>query len=315
MNHHPHAAPTLSSRPAAERASVTAGTLAASIRRSEWVLCLFFAYAAVLALFAPVAPSTRVRVVALNALILAGYATLVLAENAARNGRVLNMARDWLPLALTLFAYHEMGWFALPLVAHPLESRWVVWDRAILRGFARQAIESLGPVLPAILDAAYFLVYALGPLAVAMLYIYRRRARADRFLFLFTTGVLLCYAQFPFWPSEPPRTVFPGEDLPSYLTVFRRWNLSLLETGGIHTSVFPSAHVAAGFCAAAGMWSCLSEHKWVGRLFAAAAVVIAIATVYGRYHYLVDVFAGLLMTGVALVLTRLLAARPNRNTP
>jgi hypothetical protein len=66
------------------------------------------------------------------------------------------------------------------------------------------------------LEIAYLLVYALGPFSVAMPYVYGRRDRVDRFLFLFLTGTLLCYAQFPFWPSEPPRVVFPTEDLPAY---------------------------------------------------------------------------------------------------
>jgi hypothetical protein len=48
---------------------------------------------------------------------------------------------------------------------------------------------------------------------------------ADRFLPFVVWTVLLCYAQFPFWPSELPRAVFAGVDLPSYDTVFRRFNL------------------------------------------------------------------------------------------
>jgi len=284
----------------------TLATLAASVRRSEWVLLVFFSYAAVLALFAPLLQPARTRILTVNALVLASYVLLIVAEHAARNGRALNMARDWIPLMLTLLAYHEMGWFAEPRASHPLEDVWITWDRTILRGGLKQIIEAFGPLLPGLLEIAYFLVYTVGPFAVAVLYIYHRRDRADRVLFLFTAGTLLCYAQFPFWPSEPPRTVFPGEDLPAYLTVFRQWNLALLGGGGIHTSVFPSAHVAAAFCAAAGMWLYLPEHKWAGRTFTTAAILIAISTIYGRYHYTADVLAGLLMFGVALLIARLL---------
>jgi membrane-associated phospholipid phosphatase len=238
----------------------------------------------------------------LNLALLSGYPLLV----SRRPRKYLSVARDWLPLSLTLLAYHEMGWFAQPHTTHSLEARWVVWDHTVLRGGAKAVIESLGPVLPSILEVAYLLVYALGPFSVAMLYIYGHRDRADQFLFLFVVGVLLCYAQFPFWPSEPPRTVFPTEDLPAYIGVFRRWNLWLLGTGGIHTSVFPSGHVAAAFSAAAGMWLFLPEYKWVGRLLGVTAVLVAVATVHGRYHYLVDAVAGLLMAGAAFLIARLL---------
>ena len=165
-------------------------------------------------------------------------------------------------------------------------------------------IELLGPLVPSVLEIAYSLVYALGPFSVAILYLYRRRERVDQFLFLFALGVLLCYAQFPFWPSEPPRTVFPGEDFPSYDTVFRRFNWWMLGGYGIHTSVFPSAHVAGAFSAALGMWFSLPEHRWVGRLLLVMAVLIATATVYGRYHYLADAAAGLAVAVLALAITR-----------
>ena len=104
-----------------------------------------------------------------------------------------------------------------------------------------------GPVLPSILEISYSLVYTLAPFSVAVLYLTGRRDRVDRFLFIFVLSVLLCYAQFPFWPSEPPRVVFFGQDSPTYDTIFRRFNLWMLGNYGIHTSVFPSAHVAGAF--------------------------------------------------------------------
>jgi membrane-associated phospholipid phosphatase len=189
----------------------------------------------------------------------------------------------------------------------------VEWDRLLLRGGVRRAIESFGPILPAALEIAYSLVYTLGPFGVAVLYLYRRRERVDAFLFPFLLGVLLCYAQFPYWPSEPPRTVFPGEDFPSYNTVFRRFNWWMLGGYGIHTSVFPSAHVAGAFSAVLGMWSAFPERKWVTRFLLAMAVLIATATVYGRYHYLADAMAGLAMAIVAFAISRLPAiSRPRK---
>jgi membrane-associated phospholipid phosphatase len=282
----------------------TVARIAKNVRRSEWVLWAFLVYTAILAAVAPLPPDIRVRTIGLNVLLLAGYWHLISRE-IVEPRTCLTIARDWLPLSLTLLAYWEMGWFALPQATHTLEAGWVTWDRIVLRGGARAVIECFGPLLPAMLELAYLLVYALGPFAVAMLYAYGRRDRVDSFLFLFLVGVLLCYAQFPFWPSGPPRTLFPTEDLPAYSTIFRRLNLWLLGVGGIHTSVFPSAHVAAAFSAAAGMRLFLPEHKWVGRTLGVIAVLIALGTVYGRYHYLADVAAGLLMAGIASLLAYL----------
>jgi membrane-associated phospholipid phosphatase len=207
-----------------------------------------------------------------------------------------------------MLAYHEMGFFAVRHAQHSLEVRWVVWDHIILRGGARTVIEFLGPVVPSILEMAYLSVYLLPPFSIAMLYLYGFPDRVDDFLSQFILGIFLCYGQFPFWPSEPPRTVFPTDDLPSYVTIFRRLNLWTLQTGGIHTSVFPSSHVAAAFGAAGAMWLCLPEYKWVSRSLAVIAGLIAVATVYGRYHYMADAVGGLLMACVAFLTAWLLKA-------
>ena len=44
--------------------------------------------------------------------------------------------------------------------------------------------------------------------------------------------------------------------------------------------------------------------KWVVRALLVMAVLIATATVYGRYHYLADAMAGLLMAILALAVAR-----------
>ena len=273
-------------------------------RRSECVIIAYLVYAGAVAAIRPVRPPVRPLTLVLNLTIVACYALLAYADSLRRR-QFLGVLRDWFPFPLMLLAYREMGWFALPLAEHHLEEQWVVWDRWVLRGGAHAAIEWLGPLLPSALEIAYSLVYALAPFAVAVLYAYGRRDRVDRFLFLFMTGVLLCYAQFPYWPSEPPRTVFPGQDFPSYDTVFRRFNWWMLGGYGIHTSVFPSAHVAGAFSAAFGMWRALPEHRWVARFLLVMAILIATATVYGRYHYVADAAAGLAMAVLALAVVRL----------
>jgi membrane-associated phospholipid phosphatase len=270
------------------------------VRRSETVLIAYFAYTAVLALALPVQGPIPIVTVVLNLTITASYALLIYAHS-LRQREFLGVLRDWFPLVLLLLAYREMGWFRPPQHTPTLEQSWIVWDRLALRTWRlHDAIESLGPFLPAILEISYTLVYTIAPFAMAMLYIYGERRRADRFLFVFVLGVLLAYVQFPFWPSEPPRTVFPGEDAPSIQTVFRQFNWYLLGGYGIHTSVFPSAHVSGAFSAAFGMMRVLPERPWVGRFLLVLAILIAVATVYGRYHYMLDAIAGFAMALVAL---------------
>ncbi len=271
-----------------------------SVRRSELVLFAYFIYAAILAQLLPIGREVREVASVLNLTILASYSLLIYAHS-LRGRELLGVLRDWFPLVLVLLAYREMGWFAPQTRSFALERRWIILDRLVLRDWhVHDAIEWMGPLVPSVLEISYSLVYAIAPFALAMIYAYGAHKRSERFLLIFVLGVLLAYVQFPFWPSEPPRTVFPGEDAPSIHTVFRRFNWFLLSGYGIHTSVFPSAHVSGAFAAAFGTRRALPEKPWVARSLFVLAVLIATATVYGRYHYVVDGLAGFAVSVAAL---------------
>jgi membrane-associated phospholipid phosphatase len=279
-------------------------------RSSEWVLIGYFLYATGVSLILPVSGHITRLTIFMNALVLGGLALLAYADSFRRT-EFLGIVRDWYVPPLMLLAYREMGWFALPHTSVALEEAWVVWDRCLLNEAGlRAAIEILGPVLPVLLELSYAFVYAMPPFALAMLYVYRRRQRADAFLFPFALAVLSVYVLFPFFPSEPPWTVFPGEDFPSYDTPVRRFNAAMLGSQGIHTSVFPSAHVAGSFSVAFAMVRLLPEKKWVGRLLVALATCIAVATVYGRYHYAVDAVAGFAISLAATAISARRTAAP-----
>ena len=272
--------------------------MATALRASEWVAIVYFTYAAAVALMRPIDRSITWNVLWLNATVVAAFFLMANADSLRRR-EFLGTLRDWYPLPL-LLAYREMGWFALPHTGTELEQSWVAWDRLLLNDWGlRAAMESLGPALPGLLEISYALVYATAPGGLGILYATGHRKEADRFLFTVLVAILGAYVLFPFFPSEPPRTVFPGEDLPGVETVFRRFNLWYLGGYGIHTSVFPSAHVSGAFSAAFAVSAVVRERKWVGRGMVVLAGLIAVATVYGRYHYAVDGVAGFLLSLVA----------------
>lgn len=264
------------------------------------MLAIFFLYVALI--------SHSLQPVLLAAAILLLLVLLAYLEARERTP-VFSMVRDWMPLPLTLVAYREMNWFTPLHRDYHLELLWVQWDRVLLHhwGFQR-AIESLGPVIPGYLELCYLLVYAVGPFSVAILYVLDRRPLVNRVLLLYLVGTLLSYALFPFFPSEPPRSVFAAADLPAIETFVRRINLWLLGGYGIHSSVFPSAHVSSAFSAAWAFILFLREKKWIGRGMLIYAISVALAVFYGRYHYAVDAVAGFGISLTALTTGRFILA-------
>ncbi len=272
------------------------------LRDSEWIYLGFFAYTAILGLLFPLAGPVRVRLVLIAA--AAGAVFFALARPR------FTFVRDWLPVGLTLLAYREMDWFTPPFKDHHFERTWIAWDRMILHDWHLQkAIEILGPILPGYLEVCYLLVYAVGFYGIAVLYAVNKRERIDAFVSAYALSGLLCYAMFPFFPSDPPRTLF-ASDLPNVTTPLRHLNLLLVNGAGIHSSVFPSAHVSTGFAAAWALTHLLPERPWFGRGLLVYAISMSVATLYGRYHFAVDAVAGFAVSLIAIAIVAGLRVMP-----
>jgi membrane-associated phospholipid phosphatase len=253
----------------------------ARLRSSEWLIIAYFTYVALITpWFFP----------AWQAWVIAGIVTAMVWAVSRRD----SVLRDCAPLAFVITAYRQMDWFTPAVREHHFENSWVVCDRWLLdSAHLRAAFETTGPLLPSFLELCYLLVYTVGPVSIAALFLNGRRDRMNQFWVAYLAGTLGAYALFPYFPSEPPRTAFPGADLPHIVTIVRRLNLWIVGEYGIHSSVFPSAHVSSALSAAWGLLAALPERKWIGWLMAFYALSVGVAAVYGRYHYAVDVAAGM----------------------
>ncbi len=268
------------------------------LRTSEWVLVCFFAYIAIVSPWFPDRPNLKGQPLWVLLAMFALFSLLARLEATALRIPI-SMIRDWLPVFLIVAAFREMELFLPPSFEHRYEDYWITWDKLLLDHWRlRRAIESLGSAIPLYLELCYFLLYGLGLFCVAVLYGQRRRESVDRFFTIFLLGTVLAYGLFPYFPSQPPRIVFPELDNPSIMTWARQLNLWILDVATIHAGVFPSAHVSEAFSAAWAMFLLLPKRKIFGWGLLWYAISVSIATIYGRYHYAADVLAGF---GISLV--------------
>lgn len=280
-----------------------------SLRASEYILVSFFFYIAAVSHWFPNRPNLHHQPLYILLLVASGLLLISHFERGS-SARAISFVRDFLPIGLTLLAFREMEYFLPISFDGHLERQWIVWDRMLLDHWhLRQMIESSGALIPSYLELCYVLVYGLPFYCVVILYLRQRRPEVDRFFVIFLTGTLAAYALFPFFPSQPPRLVFPNVDQPDVMTVLRRFNLAILKAATIHVGVFPSAHVSSAFSAAWGMFLTLSRKKIYGWGVLFYAVSVSLATVYGRYHYAADVAAGFAVSLIAGALAAALAQR------
>lgn len=283
------------------------GNSKARLERATWLRCIgtpervafaYFAWIASAGLLRPLTVAQRTSLLALPCALV--WLWVLEARHSRPWSRVV---RQWASLALILAGYWAVGWFAGPH-RDAWQARWVEWDRLILDDFGlRRAIESTGRVIPISLETCYTLLYAIPPASLGAIYLCGARRRADRFLTVLFLGTFLAYALLPFFPVASPRKAFPDRDLPSVHSSVRGLNTWLLDNADISTSVFPSGHVAVAFSSALGLLAVLRSRKAVWMAGFAAAAIVWVATIYGRYHYAVDGLASLLLASIGWLLT------------
>ena len=261
------------------------------LRVHEWMFIAYFAYVAAISPLFTTRPKLHGQpFVLLIAVLVAFYITARLQKTRLSFG--MDIARDWMPLFFVFLAFREMDYFVPKQYDLLTEMSWIRWDSILLDGLKlREHIEAFGAVIPYYLELCYLLVYGVSFYCIGRLSALAGRKAINRFWNIFLLGTLGAYSLFPYFPTEPPRYAFSDIGAPTIVTPLRELNLYLLDRTTIHSGVFPSAHVSAAFSAAFAM-ILLMPRRWDGRLLFIYAASVAVATLYGRYHYAVDALAG-----------------------
>lgn len=214
---------------------------------------------------------------------------------------LVRFARHWYPLPLYLFFFEELGGLVHAII--PVwKNQWLIdFDRRLAGGV--QPAAWLGrfasPALNDFMQLAYMTYFVSLFLLPAILY-----ARNEWTAFWTTmtaTAVAnyLVYVIAVLLPTESPYHAFawlrerPLEG--SYCTAV----IEFIERfGRVHGAAFPSAHVAGSMVAMCAAWR---YRRWLFWVSVPIFLSMCVATVYGRYHYVADVLAGLIVGWIGYV--------------
>jgi membrane-associated phospholipid phosphatase len=201
----------------------------------------------------------------------------------------LSVLHDCLSVVLFLVPYWQTGEFFLQPNLK-MQNGLLAFDRWLLPGIAAKS-GTERTAIGFLLEVAYLFCYPLVPLGLLAMYIAGLREKIDGYWFVVLVSTYICYALTPFVPAFPPRSLVSDQvSAPANNTnkgrIFNRW---ILKRGSIHAISFPSAHVASAFAIALVF---LRYALPVGVVFLVVAVLISLAAVVGRYHYVLDVLLG-----------------------
>jgi membrane-associated phospholipid phosphatase len=227
-------------------------------------------------------------------------ATALSAPRLRRAGRLGRFLGDLYPLPLLYPLYAELG--QLNAVAGGFhDARVQGWEAALLRG--QPSLEWIRaqpwPWLSNLLHGAYLSYYPIILAAPLGLWLSGRREGARRTVRLMMATFYVCYTIFMLFPVAGPRYVFPLAKNPATTAPLAVLTQDLLNAASSRGTAFPSSHVAAALVASL---CALREWRRLGLVLLPVAVLLALGTVYGQFHYAVDALAGVGLAALVMVL-------------
>jgi membrane-associated phospholipid phosphatase len=230
---------------------------------------------------------------------------LIVPRAQAISGATLTLL-DWHPLILFPFLYKEVEWLAAPIGDWRLTATIPAIEAALFRGQpALYLSERLHSVpLSEYLHFCYLAYVFVIPAVAGYWYFRGRRSAFHELVLLLATVMFGSYLFFILFPVDSPYYRFERLGSPFAGHVFFDLVHEVSSRGGARGGAFPSAHVSG----AVVVWLVAWRHQprlaaWLSPLI----LGLAVATVYGRFHYALDTLAGLGLAATVVALHRRLS--------
>lgn len=243
----------------------------------------------------------------------------MLASYTARRGHLWNLIHGFYMMLLIPIAFKQM-YYLVPAI-HPVDydAALIVIDRMLFGGDPTRWMHGFAhPVLTEILQLAYASYYFL-PFILAVDLYRKRRVKAFKTVFLFVIlGFYLSYLGYVAVPAIGPRFTLhdfestdeeiPGVLLTTVLRAYTNTGESIppgtpYPASRVQRDVFPSGHTKITLLVIFLAFRYRSRTRW---FIGIVGSLLIFATVYLRYHYVIDLFAGALFAWLTVELAPLI---------
>ena len=257
----------------------------------EWVTFIYLGWTlGLLAVFHRNIPHAG-RYFAMHCAIALGI--LLLAWAAARSeNRALQFARHWYPLGVYIFFFEELqglvhaifpGWF----------DRWLILFDYNLGGVHPAAWLSrfATPGLNDFMQLSYMTYFLYLVILPGILYAQGKRAEFWTVMVATAIAHYSVYVIAVLFPVESPYFALASLHFAPLEGGAFTTAIEFIERfGRVHGGAFPSAHVAGSMVA---LLAARRYKPWLFWICLPFFLSMCVATVYGRYHYIADVLAGI----------------------
>jgi len=217
-------------------------------------------------------------------------------------GRIL---KDFSPILFVILTYQSLG-NLIQYLWPDVDSYLIQIDHFLFGVHPTVWMERwITPWLTDLLSLAYLSYYFLPVILIVTLYLRGRQEEFERSVFILTFGYYLSFVGYILFPAIGPRfTQVHLYSIPldgSWITDWVRDTLNALEHN--KRDCMPSGHTQIALMV---LYLSHRYEKMLFRIFLPVVCALIFSTVYLRYHYVIDLFAGTLFaTGSLLIASRL----------
>ena len=270
----------------------------------DWGVFLFVAILVVIALFQRRNIHVN-EVVGRHYIYFLLYLLIFLTLSGVGIPKLIKTIRHWIPIIICTFVFGNLGDTIHRLNPHDQDllldkiDMWMFFGVNPALWLDRYA---MFPWLVNLMQSMYTTYYLFGPLAAAVLFLRRRWGGIRTFMLAWVLASYVGFLGYVAVPALGPRYylvhefqhhIDRGNEVPFAQEIRRvidRWESNKRD-------VFPSLHTALTLIPLLVAWRHERKLFWLLMPFATG---ILLSTVYCRYHYVVDIIAGIALAGGAL---------------
>ncbi len=152
----------------------------------------------------------------------------------------------------------------------------------------------INPYFTELMQVSYSIYWITIPLGAVIFYIKKEDRHLEQLLHYVTITFFISYFCFIFFPVAGPRFVLADQITTPYMGIFiTRYLRNFVTNFGYRGGAFPSSHVGVAVVILVFVWH--FKPKIARNVLLPLVTALSLATIYGQYHYVSDVIAGLTM--------------------
>lgn len=220
-----------------------------------------------------------------------------------KDGKILGIIYEIMfPVIAVIMIFNSLGGLIRYINPTTYDTVLIHLDFKIFNTHPTVALEQFtSPALTEFLQLAYASYYFLPVILCVILKVEGREAEFNRAVFLIILCFFLSYIGYMLVPALGPRYTMRHLQNAELNGILLRGiidqTLNALE--GIKRDAFPSGHTAVALTV---LYLAYRFQKRLFRIFIPIVIMLLISTVYLRYHYVVDLIAGILLFVVSVFL-------------